>query len=156
MIEKVSADYRLPVQAIERVEEEGYSWVDTFVSGLGGMHDEVAIVHRLRDSVRALAEQGNVVLVGHGCVFMTRDLPGGLHIRIVAPLRRRIENLARLMNVSTDEAAGRLRQSQRKWDRFLRRFWPLQSMKPETFAATLNSAVLSEDQVLHCVASLVK
>jgi hypothetical protein len=154
IIAKAVAEYELPEQTIEYVEQSGYSGLDTFVSGLGGLPDDFAIVHRLRDAVRRLAAQGHVVLVGHGAVFMTRDMPGGIHIRLVAPLRQRTENLAHSLEVPFAEAAERLKVLQRNWTAYLRRFWPTQSLAPETFAATFNAAALDQTHLVHCIVSV--
>jgi hypothetical protein len=154
LTEKVAADYHLPLQKIEQVEQSGYSWLDTFVSGLVGTPDDFAIVHRVRDAVRDLAAQGNVVLVGHGAVFMTSDMPGGVHVRLVAPLRYRVANFAHSLGVSIPEAAGSLQQAQRNWTEYLRTYWPTQSLAPETFAATLNTAALDEDRLVRCIVSV--
>lgn len=154
IIAKAVAEYGFPEQTIEYVEQSGYSWLDTFVSGLGGCPDDFAIVHRLRDTVRRLAAQGHVVLVGHGAVFMTRDVPGGIHIRLVAPLRQRTENLARSLGVPFSAAAERLKLLQRNWTAYLRRFWPTQSLAPETFAATFNAAALDQAHLVHCIVSV--
>jgi hypothetical protein len=154
IIEKAVAEYDLPQQTIEYVEHSGYSWLDTFVSGLGGFPDDFAIVHRLRDTVRRLATEGHVVLVGHGAVFMTRDMPGGVHIRLVAPLRQRTESLARSLQVPFSEAAERLKHLQRNWTAYLRRFWPTQSLAPETFAATFNVAAFDQAHLVRCIVSV--
>lgn len=155
VIEKVAKKYHIPVQLIESIEESGYSWIETFLSAFGGLPDEIAMVHRVRDTVRELAAPGYVVLMGHGSVFMTRDMPGGIHIRLVAPLRLRIENFAHCFQVSTLEAAARLKLAQRNWISFLKRFWPICNLAPETFAATLNTAVLDEERLVKCIVSLV-
>lgn len=155
VIAKVAAEYHLPVQTIDRVEQSGYSWLDMFVSGLGGMPDDFAIVHRVRDTVRDLAAQGHIVLVGHGAVFMTNDMPGGIHIRLVAPLRHRVENFARCLHISIPEAAERLKEAQRSWTAYLRNYWPTQSLAPESFAATFNTVALDEDRLLRCIVSVV-
>jgi len=154
LIDKVAADYHLPVQSIQKLEQSGYTWTDSFISGLGGVPDEFAILHRLKESVRTLAFSGRVILVGHGSVFLTRDIPGGLHIRLVAPLEQRIENVASRTHLSLHEAALHLKHSQRNWTRFIRRYWAEQSLAPETFAATLNTAGMDEDHLVRCIASL--
>lgn len=154
LIDKVAADYHLPVQSVEKLEQSGYSWVDTFIAGLGDVPDEFAILHRVADSVRALATSGRVILVGHGSVFMTRDIPGGLHVRLVAPLSQRIENMAVRLHLSADEAAIQVKHSQKNWTRFLRRYWPAQTLGPETFAATLNTALVDEDHLVRCIVAL--
>lgn len=155
LIDKVAGDFDIPVQSVEKLEQSGYSWVDTFISGLGGIPEEFAILHRVEESVSALATSGRAILVGHGSVFMSRGLPGGVHIRLVAPLPHRIEDIARRMRLSTQEATSHLKRSQGSWTAFLRRYWPSQSLAPETFAATLNTALMDEAHLVRCIVSLV-
>lgn len=155
LIEKVAQQHGIPVEFIERVEQSRHSWIETLFSDLTGMPDEIVMVHRVRDAVRALAAQGHVVLVGHGSVFMTRDMPGGTHIRLVAPLRHRVATVARGHQISTVEAASRLKQAQRTWTAFLKRFWPIRNLAPETFAATFNTAVLDQNRLVQCIKDLV-
>lgn len=154
LIDKAAADYHIPVHSVEKLEQSGYSWVDTFINGLGDVPDEFAILHRVVDSVRALATSGRVILVGHGSVFMTRDIPGGVHVRLVAPLSQRIENMAGRLHLSAQDAAIQLKQAQKNWTGFLRRYWPTQTLGPETFAATLNTARMDEDHLVRCIVAL--
>ncbi len=155
LIEKVATDYHLPLQSVEKLEQSGYSWFDNFLSSLGEGPEEFVVLHRIEEAVRGLASHGRAILAGHGSVFMTRGKPGGIHIRLVAPLPQRIEDMAHRMHLSLPEAATQLKQAQRSWTAYLRRYWPTQSLAPETFAATLNTALLDEDQLVKCIITLI-
>jgi hypothetical protein len=63
-------------------------------------------------------------------------------------------NFARSLGVSIPEAAGPLQQAQRNWTAYLRTYWPTQSLAPETFAATFNTAALDEDRLVRCIVSV--
>ena len=151
IVAKAAAEYGIPVSTIERVEESGYSWLDMFISGLAGTPDDFAVVHRIRDVVQGLAKRGQVVLVGHGAAFMTSDMPGGTHIRLVAPRQHRVESVARNLRMSATDATVRLKDAERKWTAYLRRYWPTKTLAPESFAATFNTAALDEEHLVRCI-----
>ena len=56
--------------------------------------------------------------------------------------------------VKPTPAAERLKLLQRNWTAHLRRFWPTQSLAPETFAATFNAAALDENHLVRCIVSV--
>lgn len=93
--------------------------------------------------------------MGRGGVFITGDLPGGVHVRLVAPHQQRVEATARRLGVPPDEAARWVHEADRNRAIFYRRYWPYKHLVPETFTVTLNTAGLSEDQMAAAVLPLV-
>jgi len=51
-----------------------------------------------------MAFEGNVIIVGRGCVAITHDLPKSLHIMLEAPLEWRTIRIAETYNISQEEA----------------------------------------------------
>ena len=54
--------------------------------------------------VRALAHQGNVVIIGRGGVVLTRDIKDALHIRLYGPMEYRIKRVKEMEKVNDAEA----------------------------------------------------
>ena len=132
-----------------------------FLSGLSaGDHsdsvDEAAVFKKVASTMRALASAGRVVLVGRGGVFITRQMPGGVHVRLVAPLEKRIERLAEHLSISREQAAAKVREMTRTRDELYRRYWPHEPLRPDLFTATLNSAELSPEAIVRVVVDLVR
>ncbi|HSV16670.1 MAG TPA: cytidylate kinase family protein [Tepidisphaeraceae bacterium] len=155
LIEKVSADSQIPADLISSLETSGHSWIDDLLAGVFQRPDDLVIFHRVKDCIRDLARAGHVVLVGHGSVFMTCDLPGGVHIRLIAPLRVRARNVAARFGLSYDQALRKMRRIDRQRRTFFRRFWPNQPLSPQIFSAVLNTALLDEDRLLRAIAAML-
>ena len=160
LVEKVAADHHIAKPLIDSLEESHHSWLTDFLSGLCAENsefaDEALIFSKVASAIRALANTGRVVIVGRGGVFITRQMPGGVHVRLVAPLEKRIERMAAFLNVSRDKAAATVRDMTRTREAFYRRYWPQEPIRPELFTATLNTAAMSPETVVSVIVELVR
>ena len=60
------------------------------------------------------AQKGNVIIAGRGGQVLLRDMPGVLHILIIAPVGIRILRLTERMKIEEKEAKQRVRNSDRE------------------------------------------
>lgn len=155
LVEKVASQSHIPVDLIANLESSGHSWVGDLLTGISGRVDEVAIFHRLQHAVQELARTGRVILIGHGSTFMTRDLPGGLHIRLIAPAAVRGKNVAERFKLSPTRASRHMRQVDKQRQRFFARFWPTRPLKPDVFTAELNTAELDEQRLAKAILAML-
>lgn len=65
---------------------------------------QVAVYQKLAETIRLLAVNGNVVIVGRAANVITRGMAGGYHVMIIAPMEYKIMNVMKLKNVSKKEA----------------------------------------------------
>ena len=154
LVEKVSASRHVPTELITSLETSGHSWLDDLLTGLSGRTDEVVIFHAVRDTIRDLASTGRVILVGHGSVYITRDLPGGTHVRLIAPYELRVKNVAERFALSNREAERYMRRLDRQRAVFFHRFWPDRPLVAELFTAELNVAELDEQQLIGAIVAM--
>ena len=155
LIEKVSADSRIPADLIESLETSGHSWIDDLLAGVFKRADDLAVFHRVKRAVRDLAARGQVILIGHGSIYMTRDLPGGVHVRLIAPLKLRIKSVSARFQLSPADGAKHIRRLDRQRRAFFRRFWPDVPLTAEIFTAVLNSARLEEECLAQVIATMI-
>ena len=155
LVERVSHVRGIPPGLVAALENSGHSWLDDLLTGLAGRTDEVVIFHGIRDAVRDLARGGRVILVGHGSVYMTRDLPGGLHVRLIAPLEHRVANTATRAGLSPHDARRHMRNLDRQRAAFFSRFWPDRPLVAEMFAAVLNVADLDAEQLARAIVAML-
>jgi cytidylate kinase len=157
LVERVAAEHHLPLSRVAALEEQPPSWLEEALGSLavsGPPADEAAIFRRVSATIRALAQLGRVIIVGRGGAFVTSDLTGGVHVRLVAPVEHRVAATARVMNCSSRDAANRVKEKDHAREAFYRRHWPTRSLSPENFAATFNTSVIGSDQLVECVALL--
>ncbi|HEX2972737.1 MAG TPA: cytidylate kinase family protein, partial [Tepidisphaeraceae bacterium] len=93
---------------------------------------------------------------GRGGVFVTRRMPSGIHVRLVAPLEYRVAFMAKLLNVSSEAAAAYVKEADHNRRAFFERHWPGESLKAEAFTITMNSAVISLPTMVQILKTLVE
>jgi hypothetical protein len=149
LVERVARERDLPPERVAALEGRQPTWLEEALGGLAMASNapaEATVFRGMAMSVRALAELGRVVIVGRGAVFMTGDLPGGVHVRLVAPVAARVSSTAAERRLSPAAAAEWVRETDRARAAFYRRHWPGGALNPEAFTMTLNTAALSLDR----------
>jgi cytidylate kinase len=155
LIEKVSLDHHIPADLIGSIETSGYSWIGDLLAGVTQQPDDIAIFRRVKQAVINLARGGRVILVGHGSVYMTRDLASGVHVRLIAPMKVRVNNVAIRFGLSRVVAARRIRRLDRQRQTFFRRFWPDLPLTDEMFTAVFNSARLDSENLVQAILQMI-
>lgn len=161
LIEKIATDRKLSKQLIMELEEREHSWLSEFLDSLNFSDSQEEmnanqVYAEMRKTIRALATRGHVVIVGRGGVFITRDMPGGIHVRLMAPLQYRIANMAANDNLSTDKAAKRIRELEHNRKTFFKKFWPDETISPELFTLTINAAHVDPDATVSMLEALLR
>ncbi len=160
LVEKVAADRGISRQLVESFEDHDRSWFAELLNGLATTEssehaDDFRVYRHVAATIRALAQAGHVILVGRGSVYITRNLPGGVHVRLVAPFAHRVSQVARKYQLSEHEAAIQVRQRDRNRDAFYRRYWPGEVLSPQTFTLTLNTAEIDDQTLVDCLIPLI-
>jgi hypothetical protein len=88
-------------------------------------------------------------------VFVTEDIPGGVHVRLVAPLEHRVAQFAKERALPLERARAEVHRIEREREAFYHRFFPDKPIAPEQFTITLNTAVISEAKQAAAVIALL-
>jgi cytidylate kinase len=162
LVDKVAAEQRIPSSLIDSLDREGprRTMFQEFLESLLTYKpqadlDEFQVYRIVARTVRALARAGRSVIVGRGGVYATADLRGGVHLRLVSPLQDRVRHMAELLKVAERQAAKEVERIDRHREEFHRRYWKDKALLPEIFTLTLNTAAMSERQMVECVLPLV-
>jgi cytidylate kinase len=159
LCEKIATEQQVSQQLVAGLEERSRHWLDEFFAGFPGSDgpeiSELTLFRRVATTVRALAQRGHVVLVGCGAPFITRDMPGAITVRLVAPLSYRVQAMARLWQASEDDALRRVKAIDAARAALYQKWWPGHALGPEEFMLTLNSGQLSEEEMAECLAGLL-
>jgi len=160
LISKVSAEHQIPEALIESLEKGPQSWIERLCEGLA-LKDRPTplgdrqIYRRVLGTMRGLARAGRCVIVGLAGVYGTSDLPGGVHVRLVAPHPFRVEHMAELHGVSIEKAREQVLEIERGRAAFYQQFWPDKLLTPEQFTITLNTAGIDHERQVACLLPLL-
>jgi cytidylate kinase len=74
--------------------ENWISEIEDTIDELFGLHPPAEqLVRQTAETILRLAKLGHVILIGRGGNIITAKLPGVIHVRLVAPLEKRIQNI---------------------------------------------------------------
>jgi cytidylate kinase len=97
----------------------------------------------LDQALKALAQHGNVVIIGRGGYAALRGLADVLNIRIQAPRALRVQRVAEREGISTREAEARVAEGDRARTGFLERAYKMRADDPKAFDLVVDTGNLS-------------
>jgi hypothetical protein len=158
LVERVARDAHLPAAKVAALEDVRPSWLEEALGSLvvsAPPVDEMKVYARVSAAIRGLVADGRVVIVGRGAVFVTDGIPGGIHVRLVAPIEQRIEWTTRARKLSPDAATEWVRKTDDARVDFYHRHFPGRPFVPESFHATYNTAASTVEQIAESILALV-
>ncbi len=120
---------------------------DFMVEVLGQRTSQFEIYRRLFAIMRRLASVGKVILIGRGGACVTRNLPGGIHIRLTAPLELRVERMRAWLGVSESEAVEEIRRQDLSRRRMLSQIFGKDVRDPEIYEQVYDTGAASIDAI---------
>lgn len=121
----------------------------------GSFVTDSSVKKAIRDVVLTMAREGHIVIIGRGGVAITREMTNALHIRLVAPLYWRVENVMKKKDMLIDKAEEYIVDTDEKRHKLLVDFL---DKKPQVldylFDATLNRNAFSIDQLSSLIVSM--
>lgn len=119
LIERVSHDTGVSKQLLDSLGDVSRP-LDEVIGTLMPLWKTHADAYRiLARQVIALANQGNVIIVGRGGAVLTRNLSNCFHFRLVAPLEYRIQSVQQRFNIPFEKAKALLIEKQTARDKFI-------------------------------------
>jgi cytidylate kinase len=155
---------RLFVRRSSRVVAEASTWTrDTTGARTVAVEqlDEEWCVRMVKATIQAAYKQDNIVIVGRGGQAVLQQMPGVLHVRVEAPVEKRIQR------VRYSEAAGLAPEYQQKraeeivserdkaTTAYLRRFYDIAWDDPLLYHLVINTGKMGIEAAAHLVANSV-
>ena len=159
LVEKVAQDHQLHRPLVEGLEDSQRSILEDLFAGLNFESNpepaEFVVYRRVAQTIRALSQVGRSVIVGRGGVFITKGVAGGLHLSLMAPFSDRVAWYSQSHGISEEQAKQEVSRIDRNRTSFYARYWPEQTIGPETFTCTLNVSAIEESSLVESIAALV-
>ena len=115
----------------------------------------VQIKRAIAQIVRSYSEQGNSIIVGRAGCVIAKHIDRSIHIKVVAPLEWRINQIKNRFSLTDHEAANLVKETDKHREAFMHFF---RGDKPdsELFDITLNRSTLSSDEIVNQIYHLAK
>jgi cytidylate kinase len=142
---------------LETLDEKGLNVLEDCISSLVfDRHlwpDEY--LHHLMKVIGAIGEHGRAVIVGRGANFVL-PAENRFRLRIVAPQKFRIENVARTFHVSSDEARRRVIRTESDRRAFVRKYFNADISDPINYDMVINTETLGIENAANAVIAIVQ
>ena len=141
-------------QMLATLDERGLSiledWISSLVYDRHLWPDEY--LKHLMNVIGTIGKHGGAVIVGRGANFI---LPPEqrFRVRITAPQKLRIQNVAHDFNLSEDEAKRRIIKTESNRKAFIRKYFNTDIADPNNYDLVINTATLSISNVTDVVAA---
>jgi cytidylate kinase len=152
IIDYIVKDSGVRRRLIDSLDEKIRSEIELWVEGVfkGKYLGKSDYFFHLMKSVLAIAQYGETVIVGRGANFIL-GLKKGFHIRVVAPLEKRMENLIEYKHFNAAEAKKEIERGDKERKEFIHTFFGKNSADPTCYDLVLNSANFQIEEVLDLI-----
>jgi cytidylate kinase len=155
--EMVVEDRRFAGSLDSLLEEEYRSRAnDFFHQMLRSTADQTMVMDRVFLVVRAIAGMGKAIIVGRAGSHVTRDMPQGVSLRVIAPEEIRIAKAMAAHDLTEKEARAGSRRRDTDRARLLRARFGADINDPSGYDVTWNVGTTSYEEIAQATAALVR
>jgi cytidylate kinase len=138
---RILQEHQLSTSMERYIPEEAKLPLTDALESVLGLHPSYWLLRQHTvDTIRRLAVQGNVILVGRGANAITAQLPHVLHVRLVAPLPDRVRNFADYHQLPQDKAERLVRETDERRRRYVRTYFEADTEDPTNYDLTINTS----------------
>ena len=153
LMEKVLEDHHLPARLAQFLPEDRITELQDIMDELVGLRPgSHTIALQTAETVLRLAELGNVIFIGRGSTVVTGKLPGAFHVRLVAPLEKRIEHAHEFYHLGRAEARKFCRREDAGRKRYLKKYFGADIDDPLLYHLIVNTGLMSFDEAAQTIA----
>ncbi len=110
----------------------------------------------LTDIIRDLAAHDDVLIIGRGSQVILEDLPGAVHVLLLAPLDHRIEEFARREGLTAEDATKGVHDGDKGRAAFHHKFFKVDVDDPSLYHLTLNTARFPADEAAQIISEVAQ
>jgi len=156
IVEKIAKTAKIRSKVVNSLEKERLTGVKDFISSLVEdqyIHPDTYLRHLLV-VISTIAKHGRAVIVGRGANFIlpAEDI---FSVRVIAPLKKRIREVALTHGAPIEEAKRRVIQRESRRKAFVRHSFNAEISDPIHYDLTINTGRMSIDSAVEAVIAAV-
>jgi cytidylate kinase len=159
LMDKVLEDHNLPTRLARLLPEDTISKIDDILAELFDVRPSAeTIVHQTTETMLRLAGLGNVILIGRGGNVITAELPHVLHVRLMAPLEKRVEYAHQKynhFNLTAGQARKFCLKEDRGRERYLKKHFKADINDPLLYHMIINTGLVNFDDAAKLIGDAV-
>jgi cytidylate kinase len=151
----VAEEHHLPADVVASFDEHQESMVECAIHGLGSLGSADALAVKTAHTIRHIAEEGHVIIVGRGGQFLLAESDSAWHVRLIAPEQWRTEAYAKAASISDADALKAIRRLESDRVSYIKAHLNHSPRDPLAYDLILNMSQVSVDQAAEAIAAIV-
>lgn len=157
IIEDIAKSAKLRKSVLEEVDEKGRSLVTDFIHGLFNPEyvSDATYMRHLCKVILSVAYKGKVVILGRGSNFIT-PFAAGLHVRVTAPYRVRLQRAIDFEGHSPAKARKVIKGHEKDRKEFVKQYFGKSIVNPKHYDMVINTSFLSMEDAADLIVNAYK
>ncbi len=152
LITELSEKEDIQRDLMESITEEHRGQVHQYIEHLlAHKPTNVELYKKIAEALRILGERGRSVILGAGAAIITAGMPHMLHLRLQAPMDFRVERVAKLLDVSSQEARDMIRKNDSKREEFIYEFTRKDVRSPHHYHLIIDNSKFDATQITELI-----
>ena len=144
--------HQLSEQLADYLPEDKVSEIDAAIGEIVGLHPSIwKLEHQVAQAIVQLAHVGRFIFVGRAAHLLTDMLPGGLHVRLVAPMDTRVRRYLDMHGCSAPEARLHLNHTDEGRRRFVKSHFDRDIDDPHTYDLVVNTGRIPSEGAVRLI-----
>jgi cytidylate kinase len=153
----IARDEKLKVSMRYLMDEEYHSRLTDYLEQtLGQWTPQDVVQAKIMRAVRALAGAGKVIIVGRAAALAAAELPGGVHVRLVASKERRLKRVMRRSSLDERRARRRMDELEESRRALVHAYFRRDVDDPLLYDAVFNEDRLPAGEIAEWIAAEVE
>lgn len=152
LLDRVMEDMHISRELAETLTDKGKSFMaDYFRTTFSSYPPEAAVYKKLVETIRILAANGHAVIIGRVGNVITKDMPRGYHVRLIASENRKIENISEQFKISKKDAKEVLVKKGEAREQFILKRLKVNMADPAQYSVVINTTDLTIESTARLV-----
>jgi CMP/dCMP kinase len=156
LMHKVLEDHQLPHHLAKCLHEDRVSQLEDILADVFDVRPPLqTVIEYATETMFKLAQAGNVIIIGWGGNVLMAKLPSAFHIRLVAPLEKRVEHARQFYNLTGNEARKFCVNEDRARERYFKKYFNADINDPLLYHLVVNTGRVSFDEATKLIGDAV-
>lgn len=156
LIQKVIQVYDLPETVLPYLSEDTVSEIQDTIEEILGLHPpHDTLVFKTNETILHLAQLGYCIMVGRGSNIITAKMPGGVSIRLVSPMERRLEHVEEYYGMTRKKAQEFISTEDRHRRNYVKKYFNKDIEDPLLYDMVINVGSLDRSETIQVIGDLV-
>lgn len=152
LLDKIAQDLGLSKSLADTLTSNARSQLtELFQTSFSKFPTQVAIYRKLAETVRTMAYNGNVIIVGRAGNIITKDMSNGFHVRLIAPAKWKINRLTQLYGKPQKDAEQAIITKDKERDSYIKEYLKFDNNDPLNYHMTLNMGYISSEEAAEII-----